>query len=67
MSEIINQCETKQTSIGSIVDNSLLKENLKTNCIPENFYMMTIDDYDSFLKERRKLMAEKIKRYYYSL
>lgn len=67
MSEIINQCETKQTSIGSIVDNSLLKENLKNNCIPENFYMMTIDDYDSFLKERRKLMAEKIKRYYYSL
>lgn len=67
MSEIINQCETKQTSIGSIVDNGLLKENLKNNCIPENFYMMTIDDYDSFLKERRKLMAEKIKRYYYSL
>ena len=67
MSEVIKQCETKQSSIGSIIDNNLLRENLKINCIPENFYMMTIDDYDSFLKERRKLMADKIKKYYYSL
>jgi hypothetical protein len=28
---------------------------------------MTLDHYDEFLKERRKLMAEKMKEYYFSL
>ena len=44
-----------------------LHENLKENCIPQSIFTMTIEDYDEFLVERRKLMAEKIKNYYYSL
>ena len=28
---------------------------------------MDYQDYEMFLEERRKLMAEKIKKYYYSL
>ena len=35
--------------------------------IPESFINMSIDNYDEFLKERRKLMAQKIKEYYNTL
>ena len=31
------------------------------------FEKMTVQDYNSFLETRRKLMAEKIKEYYFSL
>ena len=41
--------------------------NMKENCIPESFINMSIDNYDEFLKERRKLMAQKIKEYYNTL
>ncbi len=67
MSEINNQCESGNATIGSILDKELLKTNMEANCIPENFERMTVDDYDEFLKQRRILMAKKIKKYYYSL
>lgn len=67
MHEVINQCENKNTTIGSIVDKDILKDNLKTNCIPSGFENMDINDFEEFLKQRRILMAQKIKKYYYSL
>ena len=67
MQEVKEQCETQNATIGSITDKQLLIENLKTNCIPESFKDMTIDDYEEFLKLRRILMANKIKEYYNSL
>ena len=45
----------------------ILKENLKVNCIPKGFENMNVADFDEFLKQRRVLMAKKIKEYYYSL
>lgn len=44
-----------------------LHENLKSNCIPESIVTMTINNYDEFLKERRKLMAQKMREYYFGL
>jgi hypothetical protein len=44
-----------------------LKENLKTNCIPEAFMEMNVDDFEEFLKQRRILMAQKLKEYFNSL
>lgn len=67
MGEILNQCKTHVTRYGGITDIDDLKLNLEENCIPESFYTMTIDDYGDFLKQRRILMAEKIKKYYDSL
>ena len=67
MKEVNDQCNNGKMTIGSISDNKLLMENLKMNCIPEKFETMSIDDYEMFLKERRKLMANKIKEYYYKL
>ena len=62
-----NQCETKDVVCGSIVDLDKLKENLKQNCIPESVKNMDESNYEEFVQERRKLMAQKIKDYYYSL
>ena len=67
MKEVNDQCNNGKMTIGSISDNKLLMENLKMNCIPEKFETMSIDDYEMFLKERRKLMSNKIKEYYYKL
>lgn len=67
MKEVNDQCNNGKMTIGSISGNKLLMENLKMNCIPEKFETMSIDDYEMFLKERRKLMANKIKEYYYKL
>jgi hypothetical protein len=62
-----SQCETKIISYGNIIDEEVMRQNLKQNCIPEKIVEMTADDYESFLVERRKLMAQKIKKYYYKL
>lgn len=61
------QCDTKEIQCGSIIDLEKLKENLKANGIPEGIENMNKDNYEEFLIERRKLMALKIKEYYYSL
>jgi hypothetical protein len=64
---LFEQCKTKKLKYGNITDIDLLKENLRANCIPENIAEMDMADYEVFLTERRKLMANKIKDYYYSL
>ncbi|KAA6337218.1 hypothetical protein EZS27_014677 [termite gut metagenome] len=65
--EIENQCNIKQSVYGNIIDENLLNENLDENCIPKEILQMTSDNYEEFLLKRRKLMAKKIKGYYYSL
>ncbi|MGI8668978.1 MAG: GmrSD restriction endonuclease domain-containing protein [Aridibacter sp.] len=42
-------------------------DNLKMNCVPSEIMQMSFDDYSDFLIQRRKLMANKIKDYYFSL
>ncbi len=63
----LEQCKTNQCFVGTILNEEDLKNNLKTNCIPERIFSMTANDYDMFLLERRKMMAEKIKKFYYSI
>lgn len=65
--EAVKQCETKDITCGSITDLELLKQNLEINCIPFEVTEMSADDYSRFLEQRRQLMAEKIKNYYYCL
>ena len=64
---VFNQCVTGDIKYGNILDEKILKDNLKSNCIPANVNTMDANDYEQFLMERRKLMAEKIRNYYYSL
>ncbi len=44
-----------------------LLENLQKNCVPTELMEMTINDYQNFLSLRRKLMASKMKEYYFEL
>ena len=60
--EILEEEKAKEEN-----DLEKLKENLAVNCIPFSVVDMTYENYEEFLSERRKMMAEKIKNYYYSL
>lgn len=53
--------------IGKITDPQILSANLAQNCVPEGFENMMVEDYDGYLRQRRKLMVAKIKKYYKSL
>jgi hypothetical protein len=64
---VFEQCETKEMKIGTIVNLNELEGNLAVNCIPADIINMSPDDYERFLLERRKLMAAKIKAFYYAL
>ena len=61
------QCETKEIVLGNISDAELLGSNLAENCIPSNIDSMDVFAYDDFLRERRKMMAALIERYYKGL
>ena len=52
---------------GAISDLDELKENFHMHCIPDGMENKTIEHYEEFLVERRKLMAQKIMRYYQGL
>ena len=67
MHSIIEQCNGKKNKYGAIEEIEDLYKNMEENCIPKSFVNMTIDNYEEFLKERRKLMAQKIKEYYNTL
>lgn len=66
-SEVLEQCRGGVLKYGGIASLDELHENLKSNCVPESIFTMTLDHYDEFLKDRRKLMAQKMKEYYFSL
>jgi len=66
-SEINNQINGEPLRYGGITDERELMENLRMNCIPENIFSWDINNYDEFLGERRKLISQKIRDYYFSL
>ena len=66
-SKALAQSQTGELVCGSIKDGDELKRNLQMNCIPEEILEMDYTRYNEFLEKRRTLMADKIKRYYYSL
>ena len=63
----IEHCEKGCSLYGNISDINCLKTNMAENCIPDQIMNMDYSDYPDFLIARRKLMAAKIKDYYYSL
>lgn len=62
-----NGCAEGKAIYGNISDLDSLKENEKTNCIPDTIVSMNAEHYDEFLQSRRLMMAKKIRTYYYSL
>lgn len=66
-SQLIDQCCKGPKRYGNICDSDALQENFRMNCIPVGMDQMTVEDYPTFLAERRKLMAQKIKENFDSL
>lgn len=64
---ITSQMADNKMQVSGISTEQELTDNLKMNCVPIEIMEMNIDDYPEFLNLRRKLMATKIKEYYFSL
>jgi hypothetical protein len=62
--KVLEQCDKMSIAFGNISDREALMKNLSENAIPESVVSMTVKDYDGFLVERRKLMAQLMGRYY---
>ena len=67
MQTVKAQCNGEDNRYGAINTIEDLNKNMAENCIPESFSNMTAEDYEEFLKQRRILMANKIKKYFDSL
>lgn len=67
-SDAFKEAEENGTVFGYPMTVAELENNLLVNCIPFEIRNWTYEDYlNNFLPQRRKLMAKKIKEYYYSL
>ena len=53
--------------VSGLATEEEILNNLKMNCVPAEIRQMSIESYNDFLILRRKLMALKIKEYYFSL
>ncbi|KAF0125079.1 MAG: hypothetical protein FD189_2254 [Elusimicrobia bacterium] len=62
--ELIKQCGNGPKKYGGITDLEELRNNIKVSCLPEALLAGGLPDYDEFLEERRKLMAQKIKTWF---
>ena len=62
------QCAGGPTKYGAISDYNTLTVNLEEDCcIPVDIIDMNVDNYPDFLAWRRKLIAQRLKEYYFSL
>jgi hypothetical protein len=66
-SELLEQCNGGSLKYGAIDNMEELRANLKAHCIPESVFDGNVDNFDLFLIERRKLMSQKMRSYYFSL
>ncbi len=67
LKDVLEQCNGGKIKYGLITDKSQLKENFKMNCVPEEIFEMDVNKYEEFLELRRRLIAQKIKDYYFNL
>jgi hypothetical protein len=66
-SELLEQCNNGPVVYGAITDPEKMQENFAMHCIPVGMEDKNVDNYGEFLQERRKLMAAKIRDYYWKL
>jgi hypothetical protein len=65
--KVLDEIEKQSNTLSGISNMHELENNLEVNCIPKEIISMKIENYEDFLALRRKLMAEKMKEYYFSL
>lgn len=62
------QCNNGESKFGGICDLDTLEKNIvEDNCIPISVVNMDLADYQDFLAQRRELIAQRLKEYYFSL
>ena len=64
---ILAQIQENNRLLTGIGTEEELQANLRANCIPAEVMQMTYEDYPAFLEARRRLMAEKMREYYFGL
>ncbi|RMF46518.1 MAG: hypothetical protein D6750_10240, partial [Bacteroidetes bacterium] len=62
--EIAEQVNGGPKRYGGITDPETLKRNFEENCLPISLLSGQVPDYETFLAERRRLMALRIKRWF---
>ncbi len=62
--EIAEQVSGGPKRYGGITDRETLERNFGENCLPEKLLSGEVPDYETFLAERRQLMALRIKRWF---
>jgi len=67
LESLSSEIKANNLKLSGLSSEMELLENLKMNCVPQEILQMSIADYPDFLVSRRKLMALKIKEYYFSL
>ncbi|MBF7728598.1 hypothetical protein [Pseudomonas sp. N040] len=67
MARVFDQCQQGVPHYGAIIGLDDLKANLAVNCLPEDLAAYQPDQFEAFLTECRRLMAQKIKQYYQGL
>lgn len=65
--ELAEQCNKGPKLYGGITSRDDMLANLQMNCIPASMLEGDIPDYNDFLEQRRRLMAQKIKSWFDSL
>jgi hypothetical protein len=64
MDQLATQIQTRQLTLGEITDAEDLARNLAENAVPANLAEISAGSYPEFLAERRKLIAQFIRRYF---
>ncbi|MGJ9460474.1 GmrSD restriction endonuclease domain-containing protein [Oceanobacillus sp. CF4.6] len=67
MDHVKLQLNDMKSRIGEITNTEQLKMNMKMNCVPDSLFNMDASNFETFLEERRELMANKIKNFYENL
>ncbi|MEI0979001.1 hypothetical protein VUS57_07780, partial [Pseudomonas aeruginosa] len=65
--KVFDQCQQGAAHYGAIISLDDLKANLAANCLPDDLAAYQPEQFETFLTERRRLMAQKIKQYYWGL
>jgi hypothetical protein len=61
---LLEQCNGGKRKYGGITEPAALRANLLEHCIPEGIFDGLAHEYETFLEERRKLMAAKVREYF---
>jgi hypothetical protein len=65
--ELEKQCTGGAKKYGGITNRNVMVANLRANCLPDSMLNGDVPDYETFLRERRVLMAKKIQNWFNSL